>query len=158
MHHHTSPERDIMIWSGIGFHCRTPLVRITGTLNSQCYIYELLETLILPYIACPHQPYSNRIMHDHTWHAMFKSSSLPIRLNCFIGLLVLPVYRKSKMRFNACTTTGHACTTIHPPLLPQFNNFWKPHCSCTPRIHQKSLRRFYAETCSSGYSQQWPLH
>ncbi|GFW06612.1 hypothetical protein TNCV_2189451 [Trichonephila clavipes] len=29
-------------------------------------------------------------MCDHTRHAMFKSSSSPIRLNCFFGLLVLP--------------------------------------------------------------------
>ncbi|GFY00522.1 uncharacterized protein TNCV_2139191 [Trichonephila clavipes] len=35
-------------------------------------------------------------MSDHTCHAMSKSSYLPIRLNCFLGLLVLPIYRQSK--------------------------------------------------------------
>ncbi|GFW23269.1 transposable element Tcb1 transposase [Trichonephila clavipes] len=28
MHHHTGPATGIMIWSGIGYHSRTPLVRI----------------------------------------------------------------------------------------------------------------------------------
>ncbi|GFV65779.1 hypothetical protein TNCV_651021 [Trichonephila clavipes] len=36
-------------------------------------------------------------MRDHTWPAMFKSSSLPFRLNCFLDLLILPTYRQSKM-------------------------------------------------------------
>ncbi|PRD32344.1 UNVERIFIED_CONTAM: hypothetical protein NCL1_20746 [Trichonephila clavipes] len=35
---HTGPTFGIMVWSGIGFHCHTPLVHIAGTLNSQCYI------------------------------------------------------------------------------------------------------------------------
>ncbi|GFW53779.1 transposable element Tcb1 transposase [Trichonephila clavipes] len=40
----------IMIWSGIGFHCRNPLVRIADTLNSERYIFEVLEPLVFPYI------------------------------------------------------------------------------------------------------------
>ncbi|GFU28230.1 hypothetical protein TNCV_3762761 [Trichonephila clavipes] len=35
-------------------------------------------------------------MSDHTWNAMF-NSSLPIRLNCILTLLVLLIYRQSKM-------------------------------------------------------------
>ncbi|GFY36292.1 transposable element Tcb1 transposase [Trichonephila clavipes] len=35
---------------GIGYHSRTPLVRIAGTLNSQRYISELLEPVVLPYL------------------------------------------------------------------------------------------------------------
>ncbi|GFT97306.1 hypothetical protein TNCV_2250841 [Trichonephila clavipes] len=31
-----------------------------------------------------YRPYSNRIMHDNTRYAMFKSSPLFIRLNCFL--------------------------------------------------------------------------
>ncbi|GFU99124.1 transposable element Tcb1 transposase [Trichonephila clavipes] len=41
-----------MIWGGIGYHSRTPLVRIAGTLNSQRYISEVLEPIVLPYIQC----------------------------------------------------------------------------------------------------------
>ncbi|GFT62249.1 transposable element Tcb1 transposase [Trichonephila clavipes] len=35
MHHHTGLAPGIMVWRGIGYHSRTPLVRISGTLNSQ---------------------------------------------------------------------------------------------------------------------------
>ncbi|GFW46807.1 transposable element Tcb1 transposase [Trichonephila clavipes] len=49
MHGHTGPAPCIMELGGIGYHSRTPLVHITGTLNSQRYISELLESVILPY-------------------------------------------------------------------------------------------------------------
>ncbi|GFV22682.1 transposable element Tcb1 transposase [Trichonephila clavipes] len=60
------PAPGIMVWGGIGFHRHTPLVCITGTLNSsQPYISEVLKPMVLPYIQrLP--SYSNRIMHDHT--------------------------------------------------------------------------------------------
>ncbi|GFX58652.1 transposable element Tcb1 transposase [Trichonephila clavipes] len=38
MLHHTGPAPGIMVWGSIGYHSRTPLVRIAGTLNSQRYI------------------------------------------------------------------------------------------------------------------------
>ncbi|GFV60503.1 transposable element Tcb1 transposase [Trichonephila clavipes] len=50
MHLHTGPAPSIMIWLGIGYQSRTSLVRIAGTLNSQCYIFELLEPDVLPYL------------------------------------------------------------------------------------------------------------
>ncbi|GFW15069.1 transposable element Tcb1 transposase [Trichonephila clavipes] len=50
MHRYTDPASDIMGWSGIGFHSLIPLVRIAGTLNSQHYIYEVLEPVVYPYI------------------------------------------------------------------------------------------------------------
>ncbi|UYV60546.1 ATP6V0B [Cordylochernes scorpioides] len=40
MHRHTGPAPGIRVWGGIGYHSRTPLVRIAGTLNSQRYISE----------------------------------------------------------------------------------------------------------------------
>ncbi|GFT70853.1 transposable element Tcb1 transposase [Trichonephila clavipes] len=43
MHHPTGPAPGIMVWGGIGYHSRTPLVRIAGTLNSQRYISEMLK-------------------------------------------------------------------------------------------------------------------
>ncbi|GFY01296.1 transposable element Tcb1 transposase [Trichonephila clavipes] len=52
MHHHTAPAPDIMVCCGIGFHCRTPLVRIAGTLYSQRYLSEVWEAVVLPYIQC----------------------------------------------------------------------------------------------------------
>ncbi|GFX21498.1 transposable element Tcb1 transposase [Trichonephila clavipes] len=50
MHRHTGPEPGIMVRDGIGYHSRTPLVSIAGTLNSQLYISEVLEPVVLPYL------------------------------------------------------------------------------------------------------------
>ncbi|GFV38961.1 transposable element Tcb1 transposase [Trichonephila clavipes] len=50
MHHHTGPTPGIMVWGGIGYHSRTSLVRIVGTLNCQRYISEVLEPVVLPYL------------------------------------------------------------------------------------------------------------
>ncbi|GFX05487.1 transposable element Tcb1 transposase [Trichonephila clavipes] len=50
MHRHTGPVLGIMVWDGIGYHSRTPLVCIAGTLNSQRYISEVLEPVVLPYL------------------------------------------------------------------------------------------------------------
>ncbi|KFM65075.1 Transposable element Tcb1 transposase, partial [Stegodyphus mimosarum] len=50
MHRHTGPVPGIMLWGGNGYHSRTPLVRIGGTLNSQRYIFEVLEPVVLPYL------------------------------------------------------------------------------------------------------------
>ncbi|KFM68744.1 Transposable element Tcb1 transposase, partial [Stegodyphus mimosarum] len=50
MHRYTGPAPGIMLWGGIGYHSRALLVRIAGTLNSQCYISEVLEPVFLPYL------------------------------------------------------------------------------------------------------------
>ncbi|KFM74538.1 hypothetical protein X975_11207, partial [Stegodyphus mimosarum] len=50
MHRPTGPAPGIMVWSGIGYHSRTPLVRTAGTLNRQRYISEVLEPVVLPYL------------------------------------------------------------------------------------------------------------
>ncbi|GFW36067.1 transposable element Tcb1 transposase [Trichonephila clavipes] len=50
MHRHTGPAPGIMVWGGIGYHFRTPLVRIAGTLNSERYNSEVLETVVLSYL------------------------------------------------------------------------------------------------------------
>ncbi|GFU05059.1 transposable element Tc3 transposase [Trichonephila clavipes] len=50
MHHHTGPAPGIMVWGGIGYYSRTPLVCIAGTLNSQRYISEVLEPVVFLYL------------------------------------------------------------------------------------------------------------
>ncbi|GFS83690.1 transposable element Tcb1 transposase [Trichonephila clavipes] len=47
IHHHTGPAPGIMVWGGIGYYSRTPLVRIVGALNSKRYISEVLEPVVL---------------------------------------------------------------------------------------------------------------
>ncbi|GFV84187.1 transposable element Tcb1 transposase [Trichonephila clavipes] len=50
MHRHTSRAPGIMAWGGIGYHSRTPVICIAGTLNSHSYISEVLEPVVLPYL------------------------------------------------------------------------------------------------------------
>ncbi|GFV12762.1 transposable element Tcb1 transposase [Trichonephila clavipes] len=50
MHRHTGTAPVIMVWGTIVYHSRTPLVRIACTLNSQCFIYEVLKPVVLPYL------------------------------------------------------------------------------------------------------------
>ncbi|GFX84546.1 transposable element Tcb1 transposase [Trichonephila clavipes] len=48
MRRHTGPAPGIMVWGGIGYHSRTSLVRIAGTLNSQRYISEITPPAATP--------------------------------------------------------------------------------------------------------------
>ncbi|GFV60847.1 transposable element Tcb1 transposase [Trichonephila clavipes] len=50
MHRHTGLAPGIIVLGGIGYHSRTSLVRIAGTLNSQRYISEVLEPVVLLYL------------------------------------------------------------------------------------------------------------
>ncbi|GFV84408.1 transposable element Tcb1 transposase [Trichonephila clavipes] len=50
MHRPTGPAPSIMLWGGIGYESRSPLVPIASTLNSQSYISEVLEPVVLPYL------------------------------------------------------------------------------------------------------------
>ncbi|GFU32772.1 transposable element Tcb1 transposase [Trichonephila clavipes] len=50
MHRHNGPAPNIMVCGGIGYHSRTPLIRIASTVNSHCYISEVLEPVVLPYL------------------------------------------------------------------------------------------------------------
>ncbi|GFU58912.1 uncharacterized protein TNCV_2798631 [Trichonephila clavipes] len=94
MHRHTGPAPGIMVWGGIGYHSRTPLVRIAGTLNSLRYISEVLEPVsFLTFRAWP-QPYFNRIMRNNPCHAFSEGSSSITRCNCFLGWLDLRIFRR----------------------------------------------------------------
>ncbi|GFV27343.1 transposable element Tcb1 transposase [Trichonephila clavipes] len=50
MHRYTGPATGIMVWGGIGYHSRTPLVHISNTLNCQRCISEVLDPVVLPYL------------------------------------------------------------------------------------------------------------
>ncbi|GFV23575.1 transposable element Tcb1 transposase [Trichonephila clavipes] len=50
MHSHTGPAPGSMVWGGIGYPSRTPLVRIVGTFNSHSYISGVLEPIVLLYL------------------------------------------------------------------------------------------------------------
>ncbi|GFV02376.1 transposable element Tcb1 transposase [Trichonephila clavipes] len=71
MHRHTGPAPGIMVWGGIVYHSLTPLVRIAGTLNSQRYISEVLEPVVLPYL----QSLATAIFHQDNVLARFPDLS-----------------------------------------------------------------------------------
>ncbi|GFT82918.1 transposable element Tcb1 transposase [Trichonephila clavipes] len=50
MHHHTGLAPNIMVWGGIGYHSRTPLVRIAGTLTASASSPRCWEPVVLPYL------------------------------------------------------------------------------------------------------------
>ncbi|GFS90024.1 transposable element Tcb1 transposase [Trichonephila clavipes] len=90
----TGPAPDIMVWGGIGYHSRTPLVRIAGSLNSQRYISEVLEPVVLPYlqglaaaIFQPDnaQPYAARIVQRFVVNH---------QIECFPSRLALQIFRR----------------------------------------------------------------
>ncbi|GFS56786.1 transposable element Tcb1 transposase [Trichonephila clavipes] len=49
MHRHTGSAPGIMVYGGIRYHFRNPLVHIAGTLNSQRNNSEVLEPVVFPY-------------------------------------------------------------------------------------------------------------
>ncbi|GFW15744.1 transposable element Tcb1 transposase [Trichonephila clavipes] len=86
------------------------------------------------------QPYFNRIMRDHIWHALSKVSLSITRLNRFPGLLADGKH------------VVHGCSTIDPDYSPALRDY-TPSCHtrstlatcgsylvcCTPRTHPKCL-------------------
>ncbi|GFX26362.1 transposable element Tcb1 transposase [Trichonephila clavipes] len=83
MHRHSGPALGIMLWDGIGYHSRTPLVRIAGTLNSQLYISEVLVPVVLPYLQALATTIFQQDKGCHTCHALPIGSSSITRWNCF---------------------------------------------------------------------------
>ncbi|GFV47254.1 uncharacterized protein TNCV_4829101 [Trichonephila clavipes] len=111
MHHHTDPAPGIMVWGGIVYHSRTPLVRIADTLNSQRYISEVLEPVVLPYLqglATAIFQRDNALPH---WHALFKGSSSITRLNFSLAGSLSGSFADRKH-------VVHGCSTIVPDYTP----------------------------------------
>ncbi|GFU74114.1 hypothetical protein TNCV_1642381 [Trichonephila clavipes] len=126
MHRHTGPVPGIMVWSSVGFHCRTPLVRMAATMNSQCYISEILEPVVLPYIQ---RLLSSIFQQDNALPHM--ALNVPEfffthQIELLPWSAVLPIYHQSK----TCSPCLHTnWPRMHHPLLHQihFGNIWKPH-------------------------------
>ncbi|GFY21049.1 hypothetical protein TNCV_3990931 [Trichonephila clavipes] len=71
-------------------------VRIAGTLNNQCYISEVLEPVVLPYLqglATAIFQQDNARPHVARVVQRFFVSSIT-RLNCFPGRLALRIFRR----------------------------------------------------------------
>ncbi|GFW30145.1 transposable element Tcb1 transposase [Trichonephila clavipes] len=55
-HRHTSPSSGMMLWGGIGYMSRLPLVRIDGTLNNARLISGVLRPMALYFIRALRNP------------------------------------------------------------------------------------------------------
>ncbi|GFV57726.1 transposable element Tcb1 transposase [Trichonephila clavipes] len=81
------------------------------------------------------QPYFNRIMRDHLWHALSKGSSSITRLNCFPGRLGLSPIE------NMCSMVAQRLTQVTPPAATT-DQLWQrveAAWSAVPQEHIQSL-------------------
>ncbi|GFU96552.1 transposable element Tcb1 transposase [Trichonephila clavipes] len=88
MHRHTGPASGIMVSGGIGYDSQTSLVCIAGTLNSQCYIAEMLEPVIHPYF----QGLASAIFDQDNGQPHVRSIVLRFFVNLQIELLPWPAH------------------------------------------------------------------
>ncbi|GFU78288.1 transposable element Tcb2 transposase [Trichonephila clavipes] len=50
---HTTPTAGVMVWSGIAYNTRSPLVLIRGTMTTQLYVHDILQSHVLPLLQRP---------------------------------------------------------------------------------------------------------
>ncbi|GFS92591.1 transposable element Tcb1 transposase [Trichonephila clavipes] len=156
MHRHTGPAPGITVWGGIGYHFRTPLVRIDGILNSQRYISEVLEPVVLPYLqglataiflqdnARPHVP--------HIVHRFFVNHQIELLPWQVRSPDLSPIENMWSMFAQRLTQiTPQAATPDQ--LWQRVEAAW----SAVPQEHIQSLFESNAEACGSGDLQQWRL-
>ncbi|GFX48902.1 transposable element Tcb1 transposase [Trichonephila clavipes] len=135
MHHHTGPAPCIMIWDGTGYHSCTPL-RIAGTLNSQRYIFEVLEQVVLPYL----QGLATAIFQQH--NARLHGARIVQRffVNHQIELIPWPARSLSPIE-NIWSMVAQRLTQITPPAATP-DQLWQRvevSWSAVPQEHFQSL-------------------
>ncbi|GFY35312.1 transposable element Tcb1 transposase [Trichonephila clavipes] len=138
MHRHTGPAPGIMVWGGIGYHSRIPLVRIAGTLNSQRYISEVLEPDVLPYL----QGLSTAIFHlDNAWPHVARIVQRFFD-NHQIELLPWPAHSPDLSPIeNMCSMVAQRLTQMTPPAATP-DQLWQrveAAWSAVPQEHIQSL-------------------
>ncbi|GFU93650.1 transposable element Tcb1 transposase [Trichonephila clavipes] len=110
MHRHTGPAPSIMVWCDIGYHSRTPLVCIAGTLNSQRYISEVLEPVLFPYLQGLAAIFQQDNARPHVARIVQR-----FFVNHQIELLPWPALSES---FADIKHVVHGCSTIDPDCTP----------------------------------------
>ncbi|GFV91883.1 transposable element Tc3 transposase [Trichonephila clavipes] len=138
MHRHTDHASGIMVWGGIGFHCRTPLVQITGTPNIQRNISKVLKAVVLPYIqSLPSAIFHQDNARPHV-HAMFQAFFFIHQIELLPWLAcspdlspILNVWSMFEQRLVRDTQTA-ATTVIN------FANIWKSHALLYPKDTSKA--------------------
>ncbi|GFU94149.1 uncharacterized protein TNCV_967191 [Trichonephila clavipes] len=65
----TGPQPEVMVWDAISFDSRTPLVNFRATLTAQWCIYDILRTVLLPFLLQYLGLIFQNIRPDHMGHA-----------------------------------------------------------------------------------------
>ncbi|GFT88468.1 transposable element Tcb1 transposase [Trichonephila clavipes] len=138
MHCHTGPAPGIMVWGCIGYHSRTPVVHIAGTLNSQCYISEVLEPVVFPYL----QILATVIFQQDSARAHVTRIVQRFFVNHQIELLPWPA-RSSDLSVieNICSMVAQRLTQITPPAATP-DQLWQrveATWSAVPQEHIQSI-------------------
>ncbi|GFX85437.1 uncharacterized protein TNCV_3716111 [Trichonephila clavipes] len=137
-YHHTGPAPGIMVWGGIGYPSRTPLVRIAGTLNSQRHISNVLKPVVLPYLqGLTIAIFQQDIARPHVARIVQR-----FFVNHQIELLPWPARSPD---LSPIKHVVHGCSVIDPDYTPSCHTrLTLATCGsclvcCTPRTHPKSL-------------------
>ncbi|GFU70143.1 transposable element Tcb1 transposase [Trichonephila clavipes] len=136
MDRHTGPAPGIIVWGGIGYHSRTPLIRIAGTLNSQRYISEVLEPVVIPYL----QGLATAIFQQDNALPHVTRIVQRFFVNHQIELIPWP-----SGSFADRKHVVHGCSTIDPDYIPSCHTrSTLATCGiclvcCTPITHPKSF-------------------
>ncbi|GFT91294.1 transposable element Tc3 transposase [Trichonephila clavipes] len=137
MHRHTGTAADIMVWGFIGYHSRTPLVRIAGTSNSQSYISEVLEPVVLPYL----QGLDTAIFQQDNARPHVARIVQRFFVNHQIELLPWPArFPDLSPTENMWSMVAQRLTQITPPAARStLAMCGSCFVCCTPRTHPKSV-------------------
>ncbi|GFW11330.1 transposable element Tcb1 transposase [Trichonephila clavipes] len=138
MHHHNGSAPGIMVWGGIGNHSRTPLLRIAGTLNSQRYISEVLEPVVLPHL----QDLVTAIFQQDNARPLVARIVQMFFVNHQIELLPWPTRSPDlSLIENMWYMVAQRLTQITPSCHTRSTLLTCGCCliCCTPRTHPKSL-------------------
>lgn len=146
IYYHTSQAPNIMVWSGIGIHSCTLLVRIVSTLNNQRYISEVLE-LVLPYL----QSLPSATSQDNNEWPHVAGNVQPSNWIASLICLFSWSIANQKRLVDDCRTTG-------PGYIRLTLAIYDTSMGCyTLTTYPKPLW-FNAEACSINYSHQWWQH
>ncbi|GFY30086.1 transposable element Tcb1 transposase [Trichonephila clavipes] len=139
MHRHTGPAPDIMVWGGVGYHSRIPLVRIAVTLKSQHYISKVLEPVVLPCL----QSLATAIFQQDNMQPHMARIVQRFFVNHQIELLPWPAHSPDLSPIkNMWSMVAQLLTQITPPaatpdqLWQSVETAWS---AVPPRTHPKSL-------------------
>ncbi|GFX17412.1 uncharacterized protein TNCV_1494261 [Trichonephila clavipes] len=84
-----------MVWGVIAYDTRSPLILILGTMPAQQYIYDILQSHVLPLMTELPGVILNKTMLDHIQQGYHKTAS--VSLPPFPGLLDLQICHQSSI-------------------------------------------------------------